>query len=232
MTSAVVGPARIGWRPKLLTTLAGFESYCLTMPAGVLTAAYVALLLDPAERARGAIWWLILALVVALVGVALGQLLIVAALGRRRTGGCAARFGRYQLGALGAGAAIGVGFSPGIVGAGALAWVPAISGAVALMAVSLLAFRPSRRRLPPDPPPAGTAVVPGMVVDHWWGVPRANGPQLSLVEYADEWGRVHRAMHILQDGFAGIGVTGLVWIRRDRPDRPLRFVVRHGRGDG
>lgn len=229
MTSAVVGPARIGRKPKLLSALAALVTWCVTLAAGALVAVYAVLLVvDPAERAHGMIWWLLFAAGLAAAGVVLGQLLILAALGRRRTGGGLARFARYQLCWLGVGAAIGLGFSPGATRAEPLGWIAGIAGAVALLAVSLPLLRRSKRRPLPDPPPAGTAIVPGTIVEHWWGVLRLASPPLSLVEYADEWGRLHRATHLFQDGDAGLGVTGRVWIRRDRPDRPLRFASHRG----
>lgn len=148
-----------------------------------------------------------------------------AALGRFRTGGSLSRFFRYQLAALGAGGGLGLGFLPAMIGAAPIWWVISIGAGVGLIAVSLLAFRGDPRRPLTAPTHPGIGLTEGVVVDYWSGaMPRATAPGLTVVRFADEFGRARFARHLIRRNPTTFGTMGQVQYDRCRPEKVLRFV--------
>ena len=112
-----------------------------------------------------------------------------------------------------------------MIGAAPVWWVISIGAGVGLIAVSLLAFRGDPRRPLTAPTHPGIGLTEGVVVDYWSGaMPRAAAPGLTVVRFADEFGRARFARHLIRRNPTTFGTMGQVQYDRRRPDRVLRFI--------
>lgn len=217
-------PLRISAGRKFAAGLAGILT-TTSMAAGWGVTAFIFLPTSPSDPLSSKLLFLALALIASAAFVVVSHLLVRAALGRFRTGGSLSRFFRYQLAALGAGGGLGLGFLPAMIGAAPTWWVISIGAGVGLIAVSLLAFRGDPRRPLTAPTHPGIGLTEGVVVDYWSGaMPRATAPGLTVVRFADEFGRARFARHLIRRNPTTFGTMGQVQYDRCRPEKVLRFV--------
>ncbi|MCU4298942.1 hypothetical protein D3I60_17995 [Brevibacterium permense] len=217
-------PLHITGGTKFAAGLAGILT-TTSMVAGWGVAAFAFLPTGPSEPLTSKLVFLTLALITSAAFIVVSQLLARAALGRFRTGGSLIRFFGYQLGALGVGGGLGLGFLPAMLGAAPHWWVISISAGLGLVAVSLLAFRSDRRRPVITPANPGIGLTEGVVVDYWSGaMPRSAAPSLAVIRYADESGRARFARHLIRQSPTTFGTIGQVQYERRRPDRIRSFT--------
>lgn len=222
-------PLRITSGTKFAAGLAGILT-ATSMAAGWAVTALGFLPTGPGEPLSSTLFFLALAVLAAGAFVAVSHLLVRAALGRHRTGGSLTRFFRYQLGALGVGGGLGLGFCPAMIGADPIWWVASIAAGIALCGVSLLAFRRARYRILDRPPRSHIGLAEAVVVDYWSGaMPRGAAPSLTVIRFADESGRARWVRHLVAQPLSMLGTMGQVQYDRRRPERVLRFTVGHRR---
>lgn len=214
-------PLRISRGRQFSAGLAGILT-TTSIVIGWVIAALAFIPTGPGEPLSSKLVLLTLALVAAVLTC---QLLMRAALGRDRTKGCLTRFFRYQLGALGVGGGLGLGFLPAILGAASVWWFLSITAGVGLIITSLLAFRSDRHALPAQPPLPHIGLTEGGVVDHWSGaMPQGAAPSLAVIRFADETGHARWVRHLVRDRLTSFGTTGQVHYDRRRPERVLGFI--------
>ena len=119
-------PLHITAGRKLAAGLAGIITMSATLTSGFAIAVLSFLPAGPGGLLSEKVVFSALAVIAALVSAAISFLLVLAALGRFRTGGSLSRFFRYQLAALGAGGGLGLGFVPAMTDAAPIWWVVAI----------------------------------------------------------------------------------------------------------
>lgn len=222
-------PLQITGGTKFAAGLAGILT-TTNMAAGCVITVLVFIPTGPGEPLSSSLLFLALAVLTAGAFIAVSHLLVRTALGRHRTGGSLTRFFRYQLGALGFGGGLGLGFLPAMIGAAPAWWVVSIAAGIALCGVSLLAFRRARYRILDRPPHSHIGLADGVVVDYWSGaMPRSSAPSLTVIRFADESGRARWARHLVQQPPSMLGTMGQVQYDRRRPERVLRFTVGHRR---
>ncbi|GGC30250.1 hypothetical protein [Brevibacterium sediminis] len=217
-------PLRITAGRKLAAGLAGITTMSATLTSGFAIAVLSFLPADPGGLLSEKVVFSALAVIVALVSAAISFLLVLAALGRFRTGGSLSRFFRYQLAALGAGGGLGLGFVPAMTDAAPIWWVVAIAAGLGLIAVCLLTFRKARYPILDRPPYPNAALAEGSVIDYWSGS-SARAPSLTVVHFVDNKGRDRWARHLVQQGPSLRGTVGQVIYDRHRPERTRRFAV-------
>jgi hypothetical protein len=199
-----------------------------SLAAGWAITALALLPTGPDEPLSSHLLFLALALLTAAAFVITCQLLMRAALGRHRTEGSLTRFFRYQLGALGAGGGLGLGFLPAMLGAAPHWWVVSITAGVGLIVTSLRAFRGDRRRPVTAPAHPGIGLTEGVVIDYWSGaLPRGAAPSLAVVRFADESGRLRFARHLIRRNPTSFGMMGQVQYDRRRPEKVRSFTSGH-----
>ncbi|MGO2038316.1 MAG: hypothetical protein ACTH2U_17730 [Brevibacterium sp.] len=222
-------PLRITGGTKFAAGLAGILT-TTSMGAGCAITALALLTTVPSEPLSSTLLFLALALLTSGAFVAVSHLLVRAALGRHRTGGSLTRFFRYQLGALGVGGGLGLGFFPAMIGAAPIWWAVSITAGIALCGVSLLAFRRARYRILDRPPHPHIGLAEAVVVDYWSGaMPRGAAPSLTVIRFTDESGRARWVRHLVAQPPSMLGTMGQVQYDRRRPERVLRFTVGHRR---
>lgn len=221
-------PLRITGGRKFADGLAAITAFT-SIAAGFTIPPLMLLLFDTSELLGETLTYLALSLLCILTFV-VGQLLIGLALGHPHTGGSRRRFLRYQFGALGVGAGLGLGFAPAMFEAAAPWRIIGITTGLVIGGLSLLPFCSSRHRRLSRPPHPGTALTDGIVVDHWNGTMGFHSaPQLAVIRFADETGRARFARHLVQQHPTVLGTIGQVQFDRRRPERVLRFSM--GRPD-
>ena len=217
-------PLRITAGRKLAAGLAGIITMSVTLTSGFALAALAFLPAGSGGLLSEKVLFSALAVIAALVSATISFLLVLAALGRFRTGGGLSRFFRYQLAALGAGGGLGLGFAPAMTDAAPAWWVVAITAGLGLIAVSLLAFRKARYPILDRPPYPNTALAEGSVIDHWSRA-GTRGPSLTVIHFVDDKGRDRWARHLVQQDPSMPGTRGQVVYDRHRPERVRRFAV-------
>lgn len=219
--------------PLRISAGSKFAAVCATIGLvllaviGFCTGFLFVLLLDPLGRESSTPIELAVGLLLAIVVAAIGQVLILAALGRFRTRGGPGRYARYQLLAFGIGIAISTALYPLFMEKGVAWWLVCIAGAIVVAASSLLLLLPARYRPLEHPPHPKVLLVPATVIHHWNPI-AANGPappQFSVIRYRDEQGRERFARHLYRQALTARGVVGQAQIERSRQDRVLRFSV-------
>ncbi|WP_166973669.1 hypothetical protein [Brevibacterium atlanticum] len=217
-------PLRLTGGTKFTAGLAGILTMT-SMAAGWGVTALIFLPTGPGEPLSSKLLYLALALITSVAFVVVSQLLVRASLGRFRTGGGLARFFRYQLGALGVGGGLGLGFLPAMLGAAPVWWVVSITAGIGLITVSALVFRGDRRRPVTAPPHPGIGLASGVVVDYWSGaLPRGAAPSLAVIRFADEAGRPRFARHLVRRNPTTLGTMGQVQYDRGRPEKVRSFT--------
>lgn len=217
-------PLRISAGRKFAAGLAGILT-TTSMAVGWGVTALIFIPTGPGEPLSSKLLFLALTLIVSTTFVVVSQLLMRAALGRFRTGGSLTRFFGYQVGALGVGGGLGLGFFPAMLGADPLWWVISIIAGIGLISVSLLVFRGDRRRPLTARAHPGVGLAEGVVVDYWSGaMPRSAAPSLTVIRFADESGRARFARHLVRRNPTTFGTMGQVQYERRRPDKVLRFT--------
>jgi hypothetical protein len=218
-------PLRISAGRKLAADLASIFTMT-SLAAGFGLTSLPLIPTGPGEPLSSKLFFVALTVIVAIVYIAVCHLLMRAALGCIRTGGSLTRFFRYQLAALGVGGGLGLGFLPAMIGAAPVWWVVSITAGVALVAVSLLAFRSAKYRILDRPPHPSIGLAEGTVVDYWSGA-SARAPSLAVIRFIDEAGRERWVRHLVRQGLTMAGTKGQVQYDRRRPERVLRFAVTH-----
>ena len=218
-------PLRLSPGRRLAAGFAGIFTMT-SIAAGSIILLLIFLQTDPGESANTDRFLLAAALVVAFAFIIGCHLLMRAALGRTRTGGSLARFFRYQLAALGVGGGLGLGFVPAAIDAAPIRWVVFITAGIALIAVSLLAFRKARYPILEGPPHPSIGLAEGRVVDYSPSS-RARAPSLAVVHFIDAQGRGRWVRHLVQQSPSMQGTIGQVVYDRHRPERVRRFAVTH-----
>lgn len=222
-------PLQLSGGTKFAAGLAGILT-TTSMAAGWAVTALGFLPTGPGEPLGSTLFFLALAVLASGAFAAVSHLLVRIALGHHRTGGSLSRFFRYQLGALGFGGGLGLGFLPALIGAAPVWWVASIAVGIALCGVSLLAFRSDRYRILDRPPHPHIGLAEAAVVDYWSGaMPRGAAPSLTVIRFADESGRARWARHLVAQPPSMLGTMGQVQYDRRRPERVLRFTVGHWR---
>lgn len=217
-------PLRLTGGTKFAAGLAGILT-TTSMAAGCAVTALTFLPTGPGEPLSSKLLFLALALLVSAAFVVVSQLLMRAALGRFRTRGSLTRFFGYQLGALGVGGGLGLGFLPAMLEAAPIWWILSITAGVTLIAVSLLAFRGDRRQPLTTPAHPGIGLAEGVVVDYWSGaIPGAAAPSLTVIRFADESGRPRFVRHVVRRNPTTFGTMGQVQYDRHRPDKASSFT--------
>lgn len=217
-------PLRITAGRKLAAGLAGIITMSVTLTTGFAVALFTFLPAGYGGQLTEKLFFLALAIVVAIFSVAFSHALMRAALGRIRTGGSLSRFFRYQLAALGCGGGLGLGFVPAATDAATAWWVVSLATGAGLIAVSLLAFRKARYPILDRPPYPNAALTEGSVIDYWSGS-SARAPSLTVVHFVDNNGRDRWARHLVQQDPSMRGTVGQVVYDRQRPERVRRFAV-------
>lgn len=217
-------PLHITAGRKLAAGLAGIITMSATLTSGFAIAVLSFLPAGPGGLLSEKVVFSALAVIVALVSAAISFLLVLAALGRFRTGGSLSRFFRYQLAALGAGGGLGLGFVPAMTDAAPIWWVVAIAAGLGLIAVSLLTFRRARYPILDRPPHPNVALAEGRVIDYS-AQAQSRGPTLTVVHFVDDKGRDRWARHLVQQDPSMPGTRGQVVYDRVRPERVQRFAV-------
>lgn len=217
-------PLRITAGRKLAAGLAGIITMSITLTSGFAIAALAFLPAGPGGLLSEKTLFSALAVIVAIASVTASLLLVLAALGRFRTGGSLSRFFRYQLAALGSGGGLGLGFAPAMTDAAPVWWVVAIAAGLGLIAVSLLAFRKARYPILDLPPHPNVALAEGRVIDYS-AQAQSRGPTLTVVHFVDDRGRERWARHLVQQDPSLRGTVGQVVYDRHRPERVRRFAV-------
>ncbi|MGC2939360.1 MULTISPECIES: hypothetical protein [unclassified Brevibacterium] len=219
-------PLRISPGRKLAAGLAGIFTMSVTLTAGCLITGLTFVPGGPGEPQSQKLFFIALAVLLAIASVTVCHLLMRAALGRHRTGGSLTRFFRYQLAALGVGGGLGLGFVPAMTEAAPVWWVISIAVGVGLIAVSLLAFRKARYPILDRPPYPSRGLAEGRVVDYWSGS-QARAPSLVVVHFINAQGRDRWVRHLVQQSPSMQGTVGQVVYDRSRPERVRRFAVTH-----
>lgn len=216
-------PLHITGGRKFADGLAAITAF--TSMAASFTIPPLTLLLFAAGEPPGeTLTYLALSLLCTLAFIVVGQLFIGLALGHPHTGGGRRRFLRYQLGALGVGAALGFGFAPAMLDAAAPWWIAGITTGLVIGGLSLLPFRNSRHRRLSRRPHHGIALADGVVIEHWDGAMGFHSaPQLVVIRFADETGRARFARHLVQQHPTVLGTIGQVQFDRHHPARIMRF---------
>lgn len=217
-------PLHITAGRKLAAGLAGIITMSVTLTSGFAIAALALLPAGPGGLLSEKTLFSAIAVIVAIASVTASFLLVLAALGRFRTGGSLSRFFRYQLAALGSGGGLGLGFAPAMTDAAPVWWVVAIAAGLGLVAVSLLAFRKARYPILDRPPHPHVALAEGRVIDYS-AQAQSRGPTLTVVHFVDDRGRERWARHLVQQDPSLRGTVGQVVYDRHRPERVRRFAV-------
>ncbi|WP_167199061.1 hypothetical protein [Brevibacterium pigmentatum] len=216
---------------RLSAKLAGVFTLTSVCP-GALVAALVFLPLDFRESATERFTYLTASLISTAVLIVVCQRLIRGSLGRFRTSSSLTRFLRYQLGALGCGAGLGIGFLPVILEtapspdhATPAQWVSSICAGLGLLVVSLLTFRGDRRSPLTAPAHPSMSLTEGIVVDYWSDkLPSGATPSLAVIRFADESGRARSARHLVRRSTTTLGTMGRAQYDLRRPDKVLGFT--------